>query len=669
MENGETDSVRQEPSEPGTHCSSGSELVVGYTVTDQSRSGLRDVSDTVIRFSKGAGIRDSSFIDTNFKEIDNLDELDRGNSSRDTSRDSAHDSDYFTNLSSQSPETRDLNARCFDDKIGANGDVVQTKTREIRANGIESSAESYTERILRSGTWPLAEGSCRLHVSISNDDSKENSRKTRAGQENSESKANSDDNDETIEEDKGFSLRTLTRDQIVILIATSFTNLLSFLSLSILAPFFPIEADKKDVNSTISGWIFGVFALVQFLTSPLFGRLLPVVGCRFMYIAGLFMCGGCTLLFGILDRVDTSDSIVLFVSLCFVTRVLLALGCTGLSNAGFVMLVRHFPDSVATVFGIGEVFTGIGMVAGPAVGGFLYAAGGFILPFAVIGGCSFIALPLIWYFIPIQNDVNEDTNDDLSIRKMLIYPRTIVNSIVVIIAASVWSVLDPTLEPHLRVYGLGPELVGVLFLIMAAFYSVTSPIWGRVADKLPDNRFLLVPGMLVCAAGLLLVGPSPVLGFEISFNELWLTILSLVVLGVGSSMAVIPTYDVYIDILGEIGYPEDTRTYGMVSGLWVSMYALGDFAGPSLGGFLFDTIGFEWLTTWIAAACVFTGILICVTWFIEKKCCQKTRQQTSVARVHNDVTEKTPLLASVPETDVLNTYPPGSTYSSSYSAV
>ena len=29
------------------------------------------------------------------------------------------------------------------------------------------------------------------------------------------------------------------------------------------------------------------------------------------------------------------------------------------------------------------------------------------------------------------------------------------------------------------------------------------------------------------------------------------------------------------DCFREIEYPDDTRTFGMVSGLWVSMYALG----------------------------------------------------------------------------------------------
>ena len=37
--------------------------------------------------------------------------------------------------------------------------------------------------------------------------------------------------------------------------------------------FLYFQANDKNVNDTISGWIFGSFALVQFLTSPIFGKL------------------------------------------------------------------------------------------------------------------------------------------------------------------------------------------------------------------------------------------------------------------------------------------------------------------------------------------------------------------------------------------------------------
>ncbi|XP_052762130.1 MFS-type transporter SLC18B1-like [Mya arenaria] len=330
------------------------------------------------------------------------------------------------------------------------------------------------------------------------------------------------------------------------------------------------------------------------------------------------------------------------------------------------------------------------MIGGPALGGLLYTAGGFLMPFAVVGGATFLCLPIALCLLPHQHDAEED---DMSIRKLLFSPRSIVNSIVIIIGASVWSILDPTLEPHLRVYGMGPEMVGVLFLIMATLYSVTSPLWGRLADHVPDNRVILVPGLILCAVGLLLAGPSPLLGFALSYNQtpkgpakvpraseissqtvivtfsgirsIWMTILSLVILGVGSSMCIIPTYDIYIDIVDDLGYPDSTRTYGMVSGLWVSMYALGDFIGPSAGGFGFEQIGFEWLMTVVATACALCALLVLVTWLVERKCVRKVDKITIIEV--DDATEKTPLLSSADSDDVMRSHPPGSIFNGSTS--
>lgn len=52
----------------------------------------------------------------------------------------------------------------------------------------------------------------------------------------------------------------------------------------------------------------------------------------------------------VLDRVDTSEDITLFVVLCLLTRILLALGSTGVNNAAFVFIIKYFPDNIATMF-------------------------------------------------------------------------------------------------------------------------------------------------------------------------------------------------------------------------------------------------------------------------------------------------------------------------------
>jgi hypothetical protein len=239
MENDDTDPAKLKPNRsndcylPGH----GDRLLPADSLQQSRKPG--ELGDIVIKFSKvntNNGDRDTNLITTrsDANDIDEDEEEEHGKS---------RDSDYFTSLSSPSPESRDATTRLSNGSVRANGQVVHAKLGEKRFNGYESSSESYNERILRSCAWPLSEGSNRLGISTNNhENSMENTRDSRAESCNSDS---SDDNDADSVEKKEFSFRTLTRDQIAILIATSFTNLLSFLSLSILAPFFPIEVSSQ----------------------------------------------------------------------------------------------------------------------------------------------------------------------------------------------------------------------------------------------------------------------------------------------------------------------------------------------------------------------------------------------------------------------------------------
>jgi len=55
-----------------------------------------------------------------------------------------------------------------------------------------------------------------------------------------------------------------TSKQILILISLGLFNFTSFCCLSILAPFFPKEAQKKGVTVTVIGLIFSVYAFIIF---------------------------------------------------------------------------------------------------------------------------------------------------------------------------------------------------------------------------------------------------------------------------------------------------------------------------------------------------------------------------------------------------------------------
>ena len=38
------------------------------------------------------------------------------------------------------------------------------------------------------------------------------------------------------------------------------------------------------------------------------------------------------------------------------------------------------------------------------------------------------------------------------------------------------------------------------------------------------------------------------------------------------------------------GFPDTIDTYGLISGLWTSVFAFGAFVGPTVGGILYDVV-------------------------------------------------------------------------------
>jgi MFS family permease len=60
------------------------------------------------------------------------------------------------------------------------------------------------------------------------------------------------------------------------LISLALVDFISFCSMSIMAPFFPREAAEKGLSETLSGFVFSFYALVMFLTSPIFGKIVSI---------------------------------------------------------------------------------------------------------------------------------------------------------------------------------------------------------------------------------------------------------------------------------------------------------------------------------------------------------------------------------------------------------
>lgn len=376
----------------------------------------------------------------------------------------------------------------------------------------------------------------------------------------------------------------LTRRQIFVLVSLIYNQFWGACCYSIQAPFFPEEAKSKGATSTEYGMVFSVFELMIIVMSPVFGRMIPTVSPKFLIVAGSFLEGGSCALFGVLDRIHGRTQ---FIVMAFLVRIVEGLGAAAFITACFTIIASEFPNAIGRAFSLTETFFGFGLIAGPTVGGMLYQAGGFLLPFIVCGGLMFIGSLVFLLLLPSVEDTG--ARRSISFAKFLKDPGVLTHVFTIVTTFVFIGFNAGTLEPHLRSFSIKPAILGLIFVITGGVYAFTTPLWGWLADRGVDSYSMMGLGYVITIVGTLFIGPLPFFPFE---AKLWIVIVSLVVMGFGMAAKLIAGFTGAVKIAPLLGFPDNLITFGMISGLLSLAASLGAFIGPSLGGLLLDTTGY-----------------------------------------------------------------------------
>ncbi|XP_041509897.1 MFS-type transporter SLC18B1 isoform X3 [Microtus oregoni] len=381
------------------------------------------------------------------------------------------------------------------------------------------------------------------------------------------------------------------------------------------------------------GAIFGCYALFELLASLVFGKYLVQIGAKFMFIAGMFISGGVTILFGVLDQLPEGP---IFIVMCFLVRIVDAIGFGAAITASSSILAKAFPNNVATVLGSLEVFSGLGLIVGPPLGGFLYQSFGYEMPFILLGCLVLLMIPLNLCILPSY----ESDRGEHSFWKLVTLPKVGLIACVIIALSSCFGFLDPILSLFvLEKFNLPAGYVGLVFLGLALSYTISSPLFGLLSDRMPNLRkWFLVFGNLITAVCYMLLGPVPILHIK---SQLWLLVLVLVVNGFSAGMSIIPTFPEMLSCAYENGFEEGISTLGLVSGLVGAMWSVGAFMGPMLGGFLYEKIGFEWAAAVQGLWALISGLAMGVFYLWEHS---KTRRRSKAPNLTGTEEEQAALL-------------------------
>ena len=116
----------------------------------------------------------------------------------------------------------------------------------------------------------------------------------------------------------------------------------------------------------------------------------------------------------------------------------------------------------------------------------------------------------------------------------------------------------------------------------------------------------------------LIVGPVPILPFKPSVAVIE---LATALTGMGIAAMVISTFARVMAVAAELGYDFTMETNLTISGWWASSFHLGNFIGPTIAGFLVESIGFR--ATSFVYLLFFATMAIIDLGFVVKKVLEK----------------------------------------------
>ena len=405
--------------------------------------------------------------------------------------------------------------------------------------------------------------------------------------------------------------------KISLIINTLLISLATFLagvSLSIINPFYPTEALSKGVTVSQTGLVLSSVFPATVVLTPVCGQYMHTLagGAKTSLVLGSLIVGAASAGFGCLEAVHSGPA---FLALSLALRLVTAAGesCTAPAATTLASTQLGGGRGIAVT----ETCYGLGTMLGPAMGGLLYDAGGFVAPFAVTGGLTVTAALLCALLLtdPPLASTGRRGEGGAESRAVswgeVVTARGVGVSVAsLVVAGCGWAWYSASLEPFLKQqYGLTASHTGLVFMVFGLAYTVSTPVVGVLTDWGMDGFRAMIIGNFGIFLGFVLLGPIPPLQF---MGSLELCVTGLAIQGIGSSFTYIGTLLCMMDSVFASGLPDKEQTRAMVSSLWVISDCIGGYLGTSLGSLAFDNLGFAASTMVMAAVTLSSVLVTCV---------------------------------------------------------
>ncbi len=373
----------------------------------------------------------------------------------------------------------------------------------------------------------------------------------------------------------------------IVIFLVIFIDLLGF---GIIIPLLPdFSVNVLLMNKTTIGLLTGIYSLMQFIFTPVWGSLSDVYGRKPILVMSLI---GNVIAYSLMALVFTGT--ISSILILFIARAFAGFFSANLSAAQAVVSDITKPEERSKGMGIIGAAFGLGFVFGPALGGFLSFYFGYGIPIILSAFFSLSALVvcLTIFKETLPEDLRIHNKNKFSLSGVKVVNVKAVNDVIknknvgiyVIIFffitfsfANIFGNFQYFIE---RKDGLNMDAEQTGFLL--SFIGITAALVQTLLIKpfkkyIGEKKSVIVGNVLVCI-GL----------FFIPFStSVVMLLVVLTVLGLGNGLNNAMT-------LGLISQNVNRTEQGGVLGINQSLSSLARFLGPLWGGFIYDKFSYHY---------------------------------------------------------------------------
>lgn len=332
----------------------------------------------------------------------------------------------------------------------------------------------------------------------------------------------------------------------------------------IVIPVLPYLFIRLGGGPTALGFFMAAYSLMQFLFAPFWGRLSDRIGRRPVLITGLAGYAITFILFGFASHLW----------MMFVIRVLAGI----ISSAALPTAMAYTADITdgeerSRGMGIMGAAMGLGMIFGPAMGGWLGHLS-LSMPFFVAGGLALINMPFALAFLPESHKERGGRaagGRGRITREVIKNPLFLLFFLGFIINFSM-SMFEGTFALFAADRaGFGSKQLGTLFAVLGVFgVIIQGGLMGRLSRSFGEAA-IIKAGFVIASAGMVLILITP--GHVLIYATTVVFNMGITLLGPSSSSLVTKKA-----VAGQ----------GASLGLLQSFGSLGRIFGPMVGGLLYE---------------------------------------------------------------------------------